>query len=129
MSGVQELRVVIAVDDYERAVGFYRDTLGMQVESEWDRDDGRGVLLGGGKAVLEIFDRPQKESNDEFEAGRVVPGDVRLALRVDDVDSTFHQLVVDGAPLMSHPMDAPWGHRLARLQSPHGMQLTLFADV
>ena len=129
MSAAQELRMVIAVDDFDKVVRFYRDVVGLDVDSEWDRDDGRGVLFDAGKATLEVFDRKQKESNDEFEAGRVIEGDVRMALKVDDVDSTFHTLVVDGAPLMAHPIDAPWGHRLARLTTPHGMQLTLFSDI
>jgi len=129
MSATQELRTVIAVDDFEKVVRFYRDVVGLDVDEEWDRDDGRGIVFEGGRATLEIFDRTQKESNDVLEAGRVLDGDVRLALKVDDVDSAFHTLVVDGAPLMAHPIDAPWGHRIARLTTPHGMQLTLFADI
>ncbi len=129
MSATQELRTVVAVDDFEKVVRFYRDVVGLDVDEEWDRDDGRGIIFEGGRATLEIFDRKQKESNDVLEAGRVVDGDVRLALKVDDVDSAFHTLVVDGAPLMAHPIDAPWGHRIARLTTPHGMQLTLFADI
>jgi len=78
---------------------------------------------------LEVFDRNQIESNDLLEAGRVVGSDVRMALRVNDVDEAFHRLVVDGAPLLAHPLDAPWGHRIARLKTPHGMQLTLFSDL
>jgi predicted enzyme related to lactoylglutathione lyase len=129
MSATQELRTVIAVDDFEKVVRFNRDVVGLDVDEEWDRDDGRGIVFEGGRATLEIFDRTQKESNDVLEAGRVLDGDVRLALKVDDVDSAFHTLVVDGAPLMAHPIDAPWGHRIARLTTPHGMQLTLFADI
>ena len=124
-----ELRMVITVDDYDKVVRFYRDVVGLAVDSDWDRTDGRGTLFDSGKATLEIMDRTAKESGDILEAGRVVPGDVRIALRVDDVDTAYHTLVVDGAPLMAHPLDAPWGHRVARLQTPHGMQMTLFSDV
>jgi len=129
MSAARELWMVIAVDDFDKAARFYRDVVGMDVDSEWDGDKGRGILFDAGKATLEVLDRKQKESNDVLEAGRVIEGDVRMALKVDDVDSAFHTLVVDGAPLMAHPIDAPWGHRLARLTTPHGMQLTLFADI
>ena len=129
MSAAQELRMVITVDDFDRVVRFYRDTVGLSVESEWDRDDGRGVLFDAGRAVLEVLGRKQKESSDILEAGQVVDGDIRMALRVDDVDGAFHRLVVDGAPLMAHPLDAPWGHRIARLKTPHGMQLTLFSEL
>jgi catechol 2,3-dioxygenase-like lactoylglutathione lyase family enzyme len=120
--------MVITVDDFDRVLRFYRDELGLPQSEEWDTDAGHGVLLDAGRATLEIFDRRQHESIDTLEAGRVTEGDVRLALRIDDVDATFHQLVVDGAPLMSHPIDAPWGDRIARLQTPHGMQLTLFTQ-
>jgi lactoylglutathione lyase len=129
MSGVTELRMVVTVDDFEEAIRFYGETLGLEVGEQWDREDGRGVIFEAGRATLEVFDRTQKESNDVLEAGRVVPGDVRIALRVEDVDGTFHRAVVDGAPMMSHPLDAPWGDRLARLQTPHGLQLTLFSEI
>lgn len=128
MSGARELRMVITVDDFDEALHFYRDTLGLELAEEWDTDMGHGILFEVGRGTLELFDRRQKESIDTLEAGRVTPGDVRLALHVDDVDATFHRLVVAGAPLMSHPIDAPWGDRIARLQTPHGMQLTLFSQ-
>lgn len=129
MTAAQELRMVVTVDDFDQAVHFYRDVVGLAVDSEWDRETGKGILFDAGKATLEVFDRKQKESSDMLEAGRVVSGDVRLSLRVEDVDSKFHELVVEGAPLLAHPLDAPWGHRVARLQTPHGMQLTLFSEI
>ena len=128
MSTAHELRMVITVDDFEESLRFYRDVLGLTQAAEWDSEMGHGVLFEAGRGTLELFDRKQKESIDTLEAGRLTPGDVRLALKIDDVDATFHQLVVEGTPLMSHPIDAPWGARLASLTPPHGMQLTLFAD-
>lgn len=129
MSTPHELRTVISVDDFESALRFYRDIIGMPVVDEWDTEMGHGILLAAGTATLEIFDRAQQRSIDMLEAGRPVSGEVRLAIRVDDVDDTFHRAVVGGAPLMSHPIVAPWGDRIARLQTPHGMQLTLFGRV
>ena len=123
---VHEMRTVITVDDYDAAVAFYRDRLGLEVADEFDQG-GRGIILEAGRATLEIFDRAQRAWVDELEAGRLTEGDVRIAFRIDDVDTTFHELVVAGSPLMSHPVDAPWGDRIARLQTPHGMQMTLFA--
>lgn len=124
---VHELRTVVSVDDFDRVLAFYRDTLGMPVLADWDTEMGHGILLDAGRATLEIFDRAQQRSIDLLEAGRPVSGDVRLAIKVDDVDATFHAAVLAGHPLMSHPIDAPWGDRIARLQTPHGLQLTLFA--
>ncbi len=123
-----ELRTVISVDDFEGTLRFYRDVIGMPVADEWDTEMGHGILLEAGRATLEIFDRKQQRSIDLLEAGREVSGDVRLAIKVEDVDDTYHRAVVDGTPLESHPIDAPWGDRIARLRSPHGLQLTLFGD-
>lgn len=122
-----ELRMVITVDDFETAFRFYKDVLGLTLAEEWDTDMGHGVLFEAGRGTLELFDRRQKESIDDLEAGRTTPGDFRLALRIDDVDDAFARLVADGTTALSPPLDAPWGDRVARLQTPHGMQLTLFA--
>ena len=127
MSAIEEMRTVITVDDFETALHFYRDVVGLPIAEEWDTDDGHGVLFEAGRATLELFDRRQKDSIDALEAGRSTPGDVRIAFEVADVDGMFHDLAVAGAPVMSHPLDAPWGDRIARMQTPHGMQLTLFA--
>ena len=39
MSGVTELRVAMTVDDFETAVGFYRDALGLPQIADWSSDD------------------------------------------------------------------------------------------
>jgi len=35
MSGVSELRMVVTVDDYDGAIRFYGETLGLAVGEEW----------------------------------------------------------------------------------------------
>ena len=44
-SPVRELRVALTVDDYEQAVAFYRDVLGLPVVFEWDAPEGSGAVL------------------------------------------------------------------------------------
>lgn len=122
-----ELRMVVTVDEFDEAFRFYRDVLGLTLAAEWDTEMGHGVLFEVGRGTLELFDRRQQESIDTLEAGRPTSGDVRLAIAVDDVDGTANRLIADGTPAMGPPFDAPWGDRIARLQTPHGMQLTLFA--
>jgi methylmalonyl-CoA/ethylmalonyl-CoA epimerase len=122
------LRVVLTVPDFDEAVGFYRDTLGLEQLADWSGDDGRVILLDVGHATLELFDERQAGSVDRIEAGSRVSGPVRLALEVDDLDGTARRLVAAGATAEAPPVVPPWGGRNARLRTPDGMQLTLFRE-
>jgi methylmalonyl-CoA/ethylmalonyl-CoA epimerase len=123
-----ELRVALTVPDFDEAVAFYRDALGLEQLADWSGDDGRVILLDAGSATLELFDEQQAESVDRIEAGRRVSGPVRLAIEVDDIDSTAQRLLAAGAEAMAPPVVPPWGGRNARLRAPDGMQLTLFSE-
>ena len=122
------LRVVLTVPDFDEAVAFYRDTLGLEQLADWSGDDGRVILLDVGHATLELFDEQQADSVDRIEAGSRVSGTVRLALEVDDLDGTAQRLLAGGAQAEAPPVVPPWGGRNARLRTPDGMQLTLFAE-
>ena len=126
MAGPQALRVVLTVSDFDGALAFYRDALGLEQIADWSSDDGQVVLLDAGRATLELFDETQAETVDRIEAGRRVSGTVRLALEVIDSDSTARRLVEAGAEEVAPPVTTPWGDRNARVQAPDGMQLTLF---
>ena len=126
MSNVAELRVALTVEDFDRAVAFYRDALGLEQIADWSSATGRVVVLEAGRATLELFDAAQAESVDAIEAGRRVSGPVRLALRVADSGDMAERLVAAGAERVAPPVITPWGDRNARVQAPDGMQLTLF---
>jgi methylmalonyl-CoA/ethylmalonyl-CoA epimerase len=123
-----KLRVALTVADFDQAVAFYRDALGLEQLADWSGDDGRVILLEAGRAELELFDERQAESVDRIEVGRRVSGIVRLALEVDDLDGTAQRLVAAGATAEAKPVLPPWGGRNARLRAPDGMQLTLFNE-
>ena len=123
-----EFRVVLTVPDFDEAVAFYRDTLGLEQLADWSGEDGRVVLLDGGHATIELFDERQAESVDRIEAGRRISGPVRLAVEVTDLESTAEKLIAAGAEPMAAPVVPPWGGRNARLQTPDGLQLTLFSE-
>jgi methylmalonyl-CoA/ethylmalonyl-CoA epimerase len=122
------LRVVLTVAEFDEAVAFYRDTVGLEQLADWSGDDGRVILLDAGRATLELFDERQAESVDRIEAGRRVSGTVRLALKVDDLDGAAQRLVAAGATAEAEPVVPPWGGRNVRLRAPDGMQLTLFDE-
>jgi lactoylglutathione lyase len=124
---VTELRVALTVDDFERALALYRDSLGLAQIADWSSERGRVVVLDAGRATLELLDEAQAGFVDEVEAGRRVAGVVRLAFAVDDGDAAAERLVAAGADAVAAPVTTPWGDRTTRLRAPDGMQLTLFA--
>jgi catechol 2,3-dioxygenase-like lactoylglutathione lyase family enzyme len=124
---VIELRVALTVADFDAAVAFYRDALGLDEAADWSSDNGRVIVLEAGRATLELLDEAQAAYVDEIEAGRRVAGPVRLALEVSDSAESAHRLVAAGAQEVAPAARAPWGDRIARVQAPDGMQLTLFS--
>lgn len=126
MGEVTELRVALTVADFDEAVAFYRDAIGLRQLADWSSDDGRVIVLAAGRATLEIFDQAQAEKVDAIEAGHRVSGVVRLALEVEDSEETARRLIAAGAEEVAPPVITPWGDRNARVQAPDGMQLTLF---
>jgi len=122
-----ELRVALTVPDFDEALAFYRDALGLEQVADWSGDDGRVVLLSAGRASIELFDEAQAAKVDAIEAGSRVSGAVRLALEVPDSDEAARRLVAAGAAEVAPPVDTPWGDRNARVRTPDGMQLTLFS--
>jgi methylmalonyl-CoA/ethylmalonyl-CoA epimerase len=129
MAAVTELRVALTVADFDEALAFYRDALGLEQVADWSGDDGRVVLLSAGRAMLELFDEAQAQKVDAIEAGRRVSGTVRLAVEVADSEETARRLVAAGAEAVAPPVLTPWGDRNARVRTPDGMQLTLFTVV
>jgi lactoylglutathione lyase len=123
-----EFRIVLTVPDFDQAVAFYRDAVGLEQLADWSGEDGRVILLDGGRATLELFDEAQAESVDRIEAGQRVSGPVRLALEVTELDTVAQRLVQAGAETVARPVVPPWGGRNTRLRTPDGMQLTLFSE-
>jgi lactoylglutathione lyase len=126
MATVTELRVALTVNDFDQALAFYRDVLGLGQIADWSSAAGRVVVLDAGRATLELFDEAQAEMVDAIEAGARVSGTVRLALQVADSEDMAERLVAGGAARVASPVTTPWGDRNARVQAPDGMQLTLF---
>ncbi|WP_433009328.1 VOC family protein [Kribbella sp. CA-294648] len=126
---VRELRLVVTVDDYEEAVAFYRDVLGLSEREAYESEDGRVTILEAGRATLEIADPNQADFIDEVEVGRRVAGKFRVAFEVDDSTATTAKLSAAGATVVAEPTRTPWNSLNARLETPGGIQLTLFTEL
>lgn len=123
---VLELRVAFTVKDFERAVKFYSEGLGIEPSAIWNNGDGHALVLDMGRATLELFDEAQAETIDSLEAGKRVSGQIRFALQVPDLHTAMDKLLAYGATLVHEPVMTPWGDYNVRLQDPDGMQVTLF---
>jgi predicted enzyme related to lactoylglutathione lyase len=128
-SGVLELRVVVTADDYDTALPFYRDVLGMAELGAFSSPGGRVTILDAGRATLEIADPPHAAYVDEVEVGRRVAGHIRIALGVADATGTTTRAVSAGAEVIAEPTETPWRSLNARLAGPAGLQLTLFEEL
>jgi lactoylglutathione lyase len=127
---VSELRLVVTTEDYDAAVAFYRDTLGLSESAEYlSEDQGRVIILDAGRATLEIADPGHAVYVDDVEVGRRVAGHVRVAFGVPDAAAATDILTGAGAVLIAPPTRTPWNSLNSRLNGPAGLQLTLFQDL
>ena len=124
---VRGLRVVVAAEEYDVAVGFYRDALGMREQAAFAGPGGAEVtILDAGRATLEIANPAQRAYIDEVEVGREVAPRIRLAFEVDDVAGVTRALLAAGATEVAAPRPTPFGSVNARLEAPAELQITLF---
>ncbi|MFI7445269.1 VOC family protein [Nonomuraea indica] len=126
---VRELRLVVTAEDYEQALAFYRDTLGLPQRAAFSSEGGRVTILEAGRATLEITDPPHAAFIDEVEVGRRVAGHIRVAFEVDDSTEATTRLAAAGATVVGEPTRTPWNSLNARLEGPAGLQLTLFEEL
>ena len=124
---MRQLRVCVTAPDYDEALRFYRDVLGLTVREAYG-ERGRVTILDAGRATLELLDEEHAAFVDEVEVGRRVAGHVRLAFEVDDAATLTQELEAAGAEVVAPPTRTPWESLNARLEGPAGLQLTLFQE-
>jgi catechol 2,3-dioxygenase-like lactoylglutathione lyase family enzyme len=130
MSTVKQLRLVVEAEDYDEAVRFYRDVLGLEEEEAYEGEgDARVMILGAGRATLELANLAQKRMIDDVEVGRPVAPRMRVAFEVADGAGMTDRLVDAGAELIASPRETPWRSLNSRLGAPAGLQITLFEEL
>lgn len=123
---VLEMRLVVTAPDYDAALAFYRDVVGMKELGAFTSPGGHVTILDAGRATLEIADPAHAAYVDDVEVGRRVAGHIRVAIQVPDARSATDLAQTAGAELIAAPTETPWGSLNARLNGPGGLQLTFF---
>lgn len=128
---VRQLRVVARSDDFEQALSFYRDVLGLAEQESYEGDGGaRVAILAAGRATLELSNAAQVRLIDDVETDGDAPSDpIRLAFEVGDTAATVDRLSSAGAAVEASARVTPWRSLNARLRGPAGLQLTLFQEL
>jgi lactoylglutathione lyase len=128
-TSVRQLRLVVTADDYDEAVAFYRDVLGLREEAAFAAEGGHVTILDAGRATLEITDPVHAAYIDRVEVGRRVAGHIRVAFEVTDADEATARLRQAGATVIAEPVRTPWNSLNARLEGSAGLQLTVFEEL
>lgn len=127
---VLQLRLVVEADDYEAAVAFYRDVLGLPEQAAFEGEgDARVTILEAGRATLELANPAQRRMIDDVEVGHPTSGQVRVAFEVLDAEARTTRLVEAGASLVAPPTETPWRSLNSRLDAPAGLSITLFQEL
>ena len=127
---VRQLRLVVETEDYEAALTFYRDVLGLvEREAVPSNGEARITILEAGRATLELSNPAQVKYIDQVEADGQPSARIRVAFEVDDTQAATQNLVEAGGTLIAEPRETPWRSVNSRLNGPAGLQITLFQEL
>jgi lactoylglutathione lyase len=108
---------ILMTPDIPRALGFYRDLLGGEIEFQFPPAGVPGYVgMNIGEGHLGIGRSPDAEA---------AAGGQRFALWVyaDSCDEAVERLRGAGATVTEEPADQPWGERSARVLDPDGNEV------
>lgn len=118
----------LLVDDHDKAIAFYRDTLGFEVRNDVSAYGMRWVTIGApSQPDVSIVLEPPAADPGISASDREVLGDLLakglmrgLNFSTDDLQGTFDRVQATGAEVIQEPMDQPWGARDCAFRDPAG---------
>lgn len=124
--------ITLAVSDLDRALGFYRDGLGLEsqgviaTEYAGDNEKPAGAIvlfeLAGG-ALLALYPRTELAKDARIPLGDPTPGEFSLGHLVAsraEVDELLDRAQAAGATLTDAPHERPWGIYSGYFRDPDG---------
>ncbi|NGZ99980.1 VOC family protein [Nocardioides sp. W3-2-3] len=127
----RRLRLIIEADDFDDAVRYFRDVLGMPEQAAFaTTGDDRVAILHAGLATLEIASPAHARAIDEVEGAPPTAGPtLRIAIEVDDTQAALDASTADGRPLIAPAVETPFRSLNGRVQGPAGWQVTFFQEL
>jgi predicted enzyme related to lactoylglutathione lyase len=118
-----QFRFVFSPRDFAASVAFYKESLALPVDHEWDYGGGdRGAVFYAGGGMIELLGlMPGQEY--------VAPQGASMLIQVDDADRWLVLARDRGMKVTQEPVTYPWGHRVLRLADPDGITVSLFSVV
>ncbi len=115
----------VIVHDPDQALGFYRDTLGLELRNDVAKGDFRWLTVGAaaqpGVAIVITNYLNGSPADQEAVAGLVAKGALNgVHFHSDDLDASFEQVRAAGAEIVQEPTDQPWGTRDFAVRDPSG---------
>ena len=127
----RQLRLIIETDDFDAAVHFYRDVLGLTEQPAFATEgDDRVSILHAGIATIELASPAHVRAIDEIEGAPSTAGPtLRIALEVDDTPRAVAAAESAGAAVLAPATETPFRTVNARVQGPAGWQVTFFQEL
>lgn len=127
----RQLRLIIETDDFDAALRFYRDVLGMPEQLAFATEgDDRVAILHAGIATIELASPAHARAIDEVEGAPPSAGPtLRIALEVEDTPRALEEATAAGATEIAPPIRTPFRSINARVQGPAGWQVTFFQEL
>lgn len=126
---LREFRVVIEAADWDAAVRFYRDALGLRVRLAYANDDTAQMILEMPAGTIELVHPTLPKIGGESDVanarGPRSPR-VRFAVESEDPQATIDALVLVGAEPLADAGIVPTDSLSGRVFGPDGMPVTVF---
>ena len=115
----------VIVDDPDRALSFYRDTLGLDVRNDVANEGFRWITVGAasqpGVAIVLTNYLNGSPADGEAVAALVAKGALNgVHFRTDDLDATFEKVRTSGAEIVQEPTEQFWGTKDFAVRDPSG---------
>ena len=125
VKGVHHIAIkCCGVEEFEKAVSFYKDIIGLKVARSWGEGENQGIMLDTGAGLFEIFANAEE---------KLPMGAFRhVALDVEDTDSLVEAVRKAGYQITMEPTDIvigsnpPYPARIAFCIGPVGEEIEFF---
>ena len=108
---VRRAGAILAVTDFEAALAFYRDRLGLEVDAVYDDPPYATLTAAGARISIAEQGHPAEDRPGVTMAAPDDPtrANVVLVLEVDDARAVHRELAAEGARFLAEPYEPPWG--------------------